>query len=42
MPQIIVDTSEEENETVIKLSKKWGLSKTHAIRKIIRDFEEDE
>jgi len=40
MPQIVIDTNEEEDEKVIEYSKKWDLNKHKTIKKMIRDFGE--
>lgn len=40
MPQQIVYTDEKEDEKIIKLSKKWEISKADTIKKIIREFKE--
>lgn len=39
MPQIIIDTDEEEDNKVLEYSKEWNLNKHKTIKKIIRDFE---
>jgi len=42
MPQVIVFLNEEENEDIMRFSKKWELSKQETIKKMIRNFEEGE
>jgi hypothetical protein len=37
MVKQIVDTTKEEDEIVNELARKWKLSKTDAIKKLIRD-----
>lgn len=41
MPQTNIYLDEEEDEIVIKFSKKYKLSKQETIKKIIRDIKED-
>lgn len=40
--QLLLYTNEEENNIVVRYSKKWGMSKADTIKKIIREFEKDE
>ena len=42
MVQQIVYTNEKEDRIIEKHSKKWDLSKAETIKKIIRDFKEEE
>lgn len=42
MPQINIYLSEEENNKVEELSKKWKLSKMETVKRIILDFIEKE
>ena len=38
MPQLIILTTEEENNKVIEFSKEWNLSKMETIKRMIREF----
>jgi len=41
MPQTNIYLDEEEDEVVIRFSKKYKLSKQETIKKIIRELKED-
>lgn len=41
MAQTNLDFSEKEEEKITKLKLKWKLSKPDAIRKIVREYEEE-
>jgi len=41
MPQLIILTSEEEDNKVKEFSKEWKLSKMETIKRMIQRFEEN-
>ena len=42
MPQQIVYTDDKENKKIESFSKKWKLSKADTIKKMIREFKDNE
>ena len=42
MPQTILYTDEKENAKVMEYKVKWEISKAETIKRMIREFEEDD
>lgn len=38
MPKQLLDLSKEESEMLDKISKRWNMSKTDAVKKMIRQY----